>query len=45
VDIAALGDFISKLAGSGAPLFPNEDLENHLMDLAGLPKNDAEQVE
>ena len=44
-DITALGDFISKLASAGAPLFPNEELENFLMDTAGLPKTDSEQVQ
>lgn len=32
-----LGNYISKLSGSGMPLFPNLDLENHLRRVAGLP--------
>lgn len=37
VDLAELGDFISKLSGAGAALFPNENLEQHLLTLANLP--------
>lgn len=37
VDLAELGDFISKLAGAGATLFPDDDLENNLRGVAGLP--------
>ena len=37
VDLAQLGDFISKLAGAGAPLFPNQELENWLLRQGGMP--------
>lgn len=39
VDLTALGDFITKLASAGAPLFPSEggELERHLYRVAGLP--------
>jgi len=37
VDLAELADFIQKLANAGAPLFPNENLENYLLRLANLP--------
>lgn len=36
-DLEELGNFISALAGAGAPIFPNPELENHLMKQAGLP--------
>tara|TARA_R110002020_G_scaffold199549_2_gene401052 strand:+ start:5818 stop:7146 length:1329 start_codon:yes stop_codon:yes gene_type:complete len=44
VDLAALGTFINQLAGAGAPLFPDEQLENYLRQSAGLPAQDAEDV-
>ena len=44
VDLNALGTFINQLAGAGAPLFPDENLENFLMETAGLPKRMAEEV-
>tara|TARA_R110000765_G_scaffold335398_1_gene425783 strand:- start:2516 stop:3856 length:1341 start_codon:yes stop_codon:yes gene_type:complete len=44
VDLNALGTFINQLAGAGAPLFPDENLENYLMETAGLPKRMAEEV-
>lgn len=37
-DLKELGDFIQKLSGAKMPLFPDEDLENHLRVLASLPK-------
>lgn len=37
VDLEELGNFISKLAGAGAPLFPNQDLENWLLQQGGMP--------
>ncbi len=36
-DIAALGEFVSKLTASGATMFPDRELENHLRQAAGLP--------
>lgn len=45
VDLAALGEFIAKLAGAGAPLFPDDNLEGYVRDVAGLPaRNDSEEV-
>ena len=44
IDLGALGTFINQLAGAGAPLFPDENLENFLMETAGLPKRMAEEV-
>lgn len=38
VNIKDLGDYIQKLAASGFPLFPNDDLEKHLMKVANLPE-------
>ncbi len=37
-NLAALGDYISKLKGAGMELFPNEALENHLLRVAELPR-------
>lgn len=37
VDLEELGNFISKLAGAGAPLFPNRELENWLLQQGGMP--------
>ena len=36
-NLADLAAFITSLAGAGAPLFPDEDLENKLRRLASLP--------
>lgn len=36
-DLTALGEFISKLTASGATMFPDRELENHLRSAAGLP--------
>ena len=43
--LSDLGDFIQKVGGSGMPLFPDEELENHLRDLAKLPEKSDEQIE
>ena len=40
VDLEVLGDYISKLSLSGVPLFPNEELENYVLEEAGLPVSD-----
>jgi hypothetical protein len=40
-DLAALGDYISKLSGAKMPLFPDDSLENHLRRIAGLPDRGA----
>ncbi len=37
VDLKGLGDYITALAGAGAPLFPDEELENTLREKANLP--------
>lgn len=36
-DLALLGAFITAMAGAGAPLFPDRELENSLRSAAGLP--------
>lgn len=36
-DLKELGEYISKLAGVGLPLFPDDNLENKLREYAGLP--------
>ena len=40
VDLEELGQFIQRLTLSGADLFPDEGLEKHLRDVAGLPEGD-----
>lgn len=37
VDLNELGNYVQKLSMSGLPLFPNPDLEKHLLEIAGLP--------
>ena len=44
VDLSELGTFIQQLAGAGAPLFPDEDLESYLRETAGLPRPMAVEV-
>jgi hypothetical protein len=38
VDLEMIGTFLANLAKAGAPLFPNQELSERLMELAGLPK-------
>lgn len=40
VPLSEIGGFISALARSGAPLFPNPDLEEELLTMAKLPVSD-----
>lgn len=45
-NLKELGDFISAMTGSGASMFPDDELENHLRRLADLPeKSEQEQEE
>lgn len=44
-DLTALGGFIREMAGAGANLFPDGDLENHLRGLANLPKKPEKILE
>lgn len=41
-DLAQLGQYITALAGAGATLFPDSDLEEHLRALADLPSKSEE---
>jgi len=43
VDLGVLGDFISKMAAAGV-MQPDGDLENHLRDLANLPRRSEEEA-
>ncbi len=45
VDLKQLGDYISQLSGAGAPLFPDEELENVLRSKAGLPERPEDDGE
>jgi hypothetical protein len=38
VDLDVLGNFVLQMAQSGARLFPDDDLENYLRDVADLPE-------
>lgn len=40
-DLDALGTFLLKLSQSGMPLFPNNELQRHLLGLAGCPTAEA----
>lgn len=40
VDLEELGQFIQRLALSGVDLFPDDNLDKHLRDVAGLPEGD-----
>lgn len=45
VDLAELGEFVQRMAGAGAPLFPDDELSNHLRDVAGLPEQPADMMD
>lgn len=42
VDVDELGQYIQRLALSGVDLFPDENLDKHLRDVAGLPEPTGE---
>ncbi len=44
VNLKELGNFIGDLAGAGAPLFPDDDLENHLRGQGNLPAVPVDRV-
>jgi len=45
VDLEALGSFVQRVAAAGAPLFPDDDLENELRARGGLPpRGEGEEV-
>ena len=44
IDLEGVAKFITSLAQAGAPLFPDQDLENYLRGMAGLPQGQAEEV-
>ena len=41
VDLGELASFIQRLSNAGAALFPNDNLEHHLLRLANLPAEEA----
>ena len=43
VDLVELGGYITSLAGAGAPLFPDPELEKYLRRVANLPQPPEEQ--
>lgn len=44
-DLDQLGSYIQKLAASGVPLFPDDDLENFLRRTAGMPERTVPSAE
>lgn len=44
VDLDALGNFVLQLSQAGMPLFPNPQVENYLLDVAGLPELSEEAL-
>ena len=42
-NLAALGEYISKLSGAGVPLFPDNQLENYLREAGNLPSKPEEE--
>jgi hypothetical protein len=44
-DLGALADYVTKLAGSGVPLFPDPELEGYLRRVAKLPTPPLEELE
>lgn len=42
--LTEIGTFIQQLAGAGAPLFPDDALENHLRKMARLPERREESA-
>jgi hypothetical protein len=36
-NLTEVADYVAKLSQSGAPMFPDRDLENHLRQIAGFP--------
>lgn len=44
-DLVQLGDFIQKISGAGATVFPDEPLEDHLREAADLPPKTAEVLD
>ena len=45
VDLSELGDYVSKLSGAGASLFPNRELENYLLERGNLPVSEEDPAE
>ncbi len=44
VDIDKLGDFLQKLSLSGAPIFPDPNLERWVKEQAGIPTTESQEV-
>ena len=44
VDLAVLGEFLGKMTAAGAPLFPDDKLENVLREVASLPAKPEDSV-
>lgn len=42
IDLGAMGEFIQRMAAAGAPIFPDDELENRLREEADLPPKSDE---
>lgn len=45
VDLKDIGEYVSKLSGAGMPFFPDDEVENTLRKLGGLPEKPIEEEE
>lgn len=45
VDLAELGAFLRDFAAAGGELFPDDNLENHVREMADLPEKSAEAIQ
>lgn len=45
VPLGELGDLISKVAMAGCEMFPDDELENHIRRIAGLPDVDPDRMQ
>lgn len=43
VDLKELGEYIQRISAAGMPLFPNEELEKHLLEIAGMPVGNVQE--
>lgn len=44
IDLEVLSKFISNLSSAGAMLFPNDELQNHLLEIANLPTSEGGEL-
>lgn len=44
IDLETIAKFVNNLAGAGATLFPNNELENYLLQMANLPTTESRDL-